>query len=231
MFKDILVLVIVAIAVLLSVCNEASQPAIGNAGHAPLKSGLDSVSYAMGMNVGRVLRSQGFDTLNYDAMVTAIGAVLKGEEQPFKQELANRIINTYVSERAPVLAAGNLVQAENILDSLRGMPSVNEPEKGILCRVIREGSGEQPGMNQEVEVHFIGKLADGSLLEDTYVAGMPRVLEIGTAINGWNTILPMMQQGDIWEVWLHPDQAYGRSGGYGGLVPANSLLYYQIELL
>ena len=231
MFKDILVLVIVALAVLLSACNETSQPAVTHSPQENLGSRLDSVSYAMGMNVGRVLRSQGFDTLNYDAMAAAIDGILNNAEQQFKQEAANRMINTYVSERAPVLAAQNLLQAETILDSLRKLPSIVEPEEGVLYRVLQQGKGEYPAHQQQVQVHFISKLADGAVLENTYDSGTARILETGSAISGWNTILSIMRQGDIFEVWLHPDQAYCRSGGYGGLVPANAMLYYQIELL
>ncbi|KRP07267.1 MAG: hypothetical protein ABR95_03400, partial [Sphingobacteriales bacterium BACL12 MAG-120813-bin55] len=160
MFKDILVLVIVALAVLLSACNETSQPAVTHSPQENLGSRLDSVSYAMGMNVGRVLRSQGFDTLNYDAMAAAIDGILNNAEQPFKQEAANRMINTYVSERAPVLAAQNLLQAETILDSLRKLPSIVEPEEGVLYRVLQQGKGEYPAHQQQVQVHFISKLAD-----------------------------------------------------------------------
>lgn len=60
---------------------------------------------------------------------------------------------------------------------------------------------------------------------------MPATFNVNTVIVGWQVALKKMNEGTIAEIWLSPEKAYGTHGGYNGIIPGNSALYFKIELV
>ena len=57
----------------------------------------------------------------------------------------------------------------------------------------------------------------------------PLVIKPSQLIKGCQLIIPLMQVGDKWRVFIHPTLAYGIEGRPG--IPSNSVLIFDIELL
>ncbi len=195
------------------------------------ESALDSVSYAIGMNVARILKGQGFDTLNYSVFSSAIAQSLHGDTLLLHQQEATRYINNYVLEQVRVLSLKNLAIADAFLDSVSALPDVVELEQGVWVRVIEEGEGQVPELTDEVEIHFQGRLPSGDVFDDSWDRNSPVSFVVNTAIDAWQTALVNLPVGSEAELWLHPDKGYGTQGGYYGIIPSNSALYYRLKLI
>jgi FKBP-type peptidyl-prolyl cis-trans isomerase len=211
--------------------HEASEKPADLTDHLVAKNNLDSVSYAIGQNVARILKGQGFDTLNYAIFSAAIEASLNGDSLWFTKAEANRYINLYVLEQVRELSAKNLAYATTWLDSISQMEGVRLVKPGVYYRIIKEGTGSKPLPTQEVEIDFQGLLPNGEVFDDSYERNQPVSFVVNSAVDGWQAVLPLLMEGSEAEIWLHPDMGYGTQGGYYGVIPANSALYYRMNFI
>ena len=61
--------------------------------------------------------------------------------------------------------------------------------------------------------------------------GAPAEFPVNRVIAGWTEALQMMKEGDKWRLVLPPEIAYGEKGAAGGLIPPNTVLVFEVELI
>ncbi|MDG1720096.1 MAG: FKBP-type peptidyl-prolyl cis-trans isomerase N-terminal domain-containing protein, partial [Bacteroidia bacterium] len=66
--------------------------------HIKLVNEIDSVSYAVGMNIANSLKSGGIDTLNYEIFTEAIKDIIIHSHAAMDGQLSNTVINNYVAK-------------------------------------------------------------------------------------------------------------------------------------
>ena len=103
----------------------------------------------------------------------------------------------------------NKKAGEKYLAEYAKKAGVKKLDKGVLYRVIKEGSGELPKDTSWVRVQYEGKTIDGKVFESSYEDGKPIQLRPNQFIPGWRTALTHMPVGSVWEVVIPQDQAYG----------------------
>ena len=105
-------------------------------------------------------------------------------------------------------------------------------ENGIQITKLASGpaDGVQPTTRDRVNVHYEGKLEDGTVFDSSYARGEPVEFPLGNLISGWQEVLVMMRPGDKWEAVIPPEMGYG-SAGAGDVIPPDATLYFTIELL
>ena len=102
---------------------------------------------------------------------------------------------------------------------------------GLQYRILNEGSGDDsPGPESVVTVHYRGKLTNGLEFDSSYQRNQPSSLPVNGVIRGWTEALQLMKVGDKWELIIPPDLGYG-SKGAGNIIPADSTLIFEVELL
>ena len=111
-------------------------------------------------------------------------------------------------------------------------------DTGFFYQVIKNGNGIQSKHGQMVTVHYSGHLLDGTdkvgkFFDSSVRRNQPFKFNVGKGqvIKGWDQALSMMHVGDKWLVMLPSNLAYGSQNVGGGLIPANSTLLFEIELL
>ncbi len=104
---------------------------------------------------------------------------------------------------------------------------------GVDIEVIKAGDGQKPGKGQNVSVHYTGTLTDGTVFDSSRERGTPFTFELGVGqvIRGWDEGVAQMSVGERAELTCSPDYAYGDRAIGGGLIPANSTLIFDVELL
>jgi FKBP-type peptidyl-prolyl cis-trans isomerase len=95
------------------------------------------------------------------------------------------------------------------------------------------GVGDSPEQGQTVVVHYTGWLTDGKKFDSSVDRGQPFEFQIGVGqvIQGWDQGVLSMKIGGKRKLIIPPDLAYGNRDVGEGLIPANSTLVFEVELL
>ncbi len=105
---------------------------------------------------------------------------------------------------------------------------------GIASKVLQEGSGEKPGPEDEVEVHYTGWLTTGEMFDSSVKRGEPAVFPLNRVIKGWTEGVQLMKVGEKRRFWIPGKLAYGEAPpDYTFSRPGRPLgtLVFDIELL
>jgi len=100
---------------------------------------------------------------------------------------------------------------------------------GLRYRIIQNGSGKHPTINDSVDVYYTGKLINGEVFDGTE-EGFPRSFAVKGLINGWKEALEIMREGDHWELVIPANLAYGAAGSSDGSVPPDQTLVFDLKL-
>ncbi len=137
---------------------------------------------------------------------------------------------------AAVLLSASIAVAEpTTAAGIPPLPSViqwHATPSGMQYADIATGRGPNPTEGQVVVVHFTGWLDDGTKFDSTHDRKKPFGFPVGSGqvIKGWDEGVRTMQVGGKRRLVVPPQLAYGAKG-VPGMVPANSRLTFDIELL
>ena len=122
-------------------------------------------------------------------------------------------------------AAGDAFLAEN-----GKRPEVKTTPSGLQYEVITKGTGAQPTADDTVEVHYTGKLIDGTVFDSSVERGVPATFGVTQVIPGWVEALQLMKVGAKWRLFIPSQLAYGPQGA-GNVIGPNATLIFDVELL
>ncbi len=96
----------------------------------------------------------------------------------------------------------------------------------------KSGSGKKPVKGKNVAVHYVGKLPDGTVFDNSYGRGEPIEFPIGIGyvIPGWDEGIQLLEEGDKATFVIPSYLAYGEAGA-GGVIPPNADLIFDVELV
>ncbi|XP_015784616.1 12 kDa FK506-binding protein [Tetranychus urticae] len=104
---------------------------------------------------------------------------------------------------------------------------------GVEVQTIQAGDcTNYPQSGQTVVVHYTGTLENGKKFDSSRDRGKPFKFRIGKGevIKGWDQGVARMSVGERAKLICSPDFAYG-SKGHPGIIPPNSTLIFDVELL
>jgi FKBP-type peptidyl-prolyl cis-trans isomerase len=110
-------------------------------------------------------------------------------------------------------------------------------KSGLEIWDVKEGKGEAVKEGATVVVHYTGWLTDekATKFDSSKDRDMPfeAILKPGTTksvIKGWNEGVPGMKPGGVRRLKIPAELAYGEKGR-GKLIPPNSVLIFEVELI
>ncbi len=228
-------------ALLVSAAQAVSFSAAQAQDTTSLESEDDRIAYAIGMNVGMNVMSQGLlEGLDVDLFVAGITDSMDGEFslsmeemsaaldtfQQRQQELMEQQMEETRAAAAETLAAGREFLSRN---GERG--EVVTLDSGLQYEVLETGpGGASPGAGDAVLAHYHGTLTDGSVFDSSVDRGEPAQFALSQVIPGWTEALQLMSVGDHWRLFIPADLAYGESSPTPA-IPPNSVLIFDVELL
>ena len=104
---------------------------------------------------------------------------------------------------------------------------------GITIKLLRAGvSDVYPQVSQSLAVHYDAYLPNGKMWDSSRKRGIPLRFRLGTGqvVPGLNDAVAQLSQGMRARVTIPSEMAYGERG-FPGLVPPNSAVEFDIELL
>ncbi len=105
---------------------------------------------------------------------------------------------------------------------------------GFFYSISVQGSGNTPGLCNTVRVNYTGRLTIGNIFDSNNTPAGAQ-FQLGSLIAGWQKGIPLIQKTGKIRLFIPPSLGYGanpvRDGIGNILIPANSILVFDIELL
>lgn len=198
---------------------------------------MDKLSYALGMSMGHNFKGTGIKTLNSADFAAGVASVYDGVKPEMTFDEAKRIVNEYFAKLEAEMQAEaakqgevNRKNGEAFLTENAKRDGIKVTESGLQYEVLESGKGDSPKASDNVEVHYTGKLIDGTVFDSSVERGVPASFGVTQVIPGWVEALQLMHEGDKWRLYIPSDLAYGPNGA-GGVIGPNITLIFDVELL
>jgi FKBP-type peptidyl-prolyl cis-trans isomerase FkpA len=102
---------------------------------------------------------------------------------------------------------------------------------GLVYLSTKEGSGTSPKETDTVKVHYRGFFPGGKDFDSSYKRGTPAEFPLNGVIKCWTEGVQKMKVGGKAKLTCPSAIAYGERGAGGGLIPANAVLQFEVELI
>ena len=198
---------------------------------------LDRISYALGLSMGQNFRASGIDKIYVQDFADGVASVFYGSEPKMSYDEAKAEIQKYFTaleakQQAEAAKMGEINEAagKKYLEENGKRVEVKTLPSGLQYEVITEGDGPMPKSTDRVEVHYTGKLIDGTVFDSSVDRGAPATFGVTQVIPGWVEALQLMKAGSKWRLFIPSQLAYGPQGA-GGVIGPNATLIFDVELL
>lgn len=230
-------IVTIAAVLLLAGCNAADEKAPA----AAVKAGaLDSenarFSYAIGLDVGKSL-SRIDEKLDMSAFNEGLMTAVDGKESSLtEQEITEVKQAVFKRQQEAMIEKQNKLAVENkatggkFLQENASSEGVKVTESGLQYKVLSEGAGVKPTLEDTVKVNYEGKLLDDTVFDSSYKRGQPVTFPLNSVIEGWKEGLQLMPVGSKYRLFIPAEMAYGERGA-GNVIGPNAVLVFDVELL
>lgn len=231
-------------AACLGACNRQPQPKDAAATEAATEEGQqdfktleDRYSYAYGAHLAEQFKAEGID-LNVALMAAGMQSVVDGSEKKMSAGEIAATIQLYQEAHSKKKEAEwaastetNKTEGEIFLKENSKKEGVVVTKSGLQYKVIAKGNGgRKPTADDDVKVHYRGKLINGTEFDSTYSRGEPYSTTPKALIEGWSEALQLMSEGSKWELYVPANLAYGEAGSPPYVGP-NAVLIFEVELL
>ncbi|MDO4222713.1 MAG: FKBP-type peptidyl-prolyl cis-trans isomerase [Acinetobacter sp.] len=109
------------------------------------------------------------------------------------------------------------------------LDNVQRTASGLHYRIIQQGTGAKPTARSVVSVHYTGRLSNGDIFDSSHARQQAISFPLNQVIAGWTEGLQLIQEGGKIELVIPAALAYGNRSV--GDIPANSVLYFEVDLL
>ena len=177
---------------------------------------------------GEVIKGQNVvDSIEQNDIIEKLSIIKKGKEA--KMFNAPKVISNYFEEKEKILEKRRYEEEELIKNIVEEMTKTSS---GLWYKIIKNSIKPKPKNGEMVKVHYTGMLLNGEVFDSSYSRNMPIefVLGAGRVIKGWDEGISLIPIGASAKLVIPSDLAYGERGA-GGVIPPNSTLIFEIEVI
>ena len=201
-----------------------------------LKTEVDSVSYAIGLNYSNQLK-KGFEEVNEAVLNQGIRNGLDSTNLLIETKDIQNILKNYFQKKQEAKKKEELAKAEvyktagvAFLEANKAKEGVKTTESGLQYIVLKEGTGKRPTTKSRVKVHYHGTTIDGTVFDSSVDKGKPAEFGVTQVIKGWTEGLQLMKEGAKYKFFIPQELAYGANPRPGVIKPFMALVF-EVELL
>ncbi len=199
-----------------------------------LTNDVDSMSYALGMNVGgdfvKNIKGIPGGKYNIDLLIKGFATAMKGDSTILTKEFATEYFKNYITKAQTADANEKKAAGEKFLAENKLKDSIQTTNSGLQYKVLVAKEGLKPHANDTVTVNYQGWLLDGTKFDSSVDRGKPISFPLNQVIPGWTEGVQLMTVGSKYKFFVPYQLGYGEKGA-GGVIPAYSTLIFEVELL
>lgn len=215
----------------------AATPAPGAQANAPaFKTQKEKLSYAIGMEMGKGVKTQGID-VDPSILEQGLKDALSGAKSQMSEDEIKQVITALQQDMRQkqmqvqeAAAAENKTKGEAFLAANAKKDGVVALPDGLQYKILTAGQGKKPVESDTVLCNYKGTFVDGTEFDSSAQAGKPVPFEVKNVIPGFKEVLQLMPVGSKWQVFVPSNLAYGERGA-GGVIGPNAMLIFEIELV
>ncbi len=192
-------------------------------------------SYSLGYEFGQKVKA-GEVEIDKGPLFSGIKDALDGKKPALTPEELRRTLQDLRKKVVIVkdkhsreLAAKSLKDGQAFLAANKTNKGVVALPSGLQYKVLQEGKGPTPKMNDTVTMQYRGTLIDGTEFDNSRRREEPTTLSVNGVIPGWTEALQRMKVGSKWQIFVPAGLAYGERRF--GSIPPNSTLIFELELV
>lgn len=201
-----------------------------------LKTEIDSVSYAIGMDVAKNVKTNVAE-IDSELFIQGYMNYLDSTNILIKAENCQDVLSAYFQKKQAEKMKEQQAEGEKnkgandkFLEDNKSKPGVIVTASGLQYLVMKEGKGEKPTTESKVKVHYHGTLIDGTIFDSSVERGEPAEFGVNQVIKGWTEGLQLMTVGSKYKFFIPQDLAYG-ARQTGDKIKPYSTLIFEVELL
>jgi FKBP-type peptidyl-prolyl cis-trans isomerase len=200
-----------------------------------LTNDVDSMSYALGLNVGndfaKNLKGIPGGKSNIDLLIKGFSTAMKGDSALIKPEAATEFFKNYISKAQAKDTEIKKAAGEKFLAENKSKEGVKTTASGLQYLVLVAKDGAKPNATDTVKVHYTGTLVDGTKFDSSVDRGEPISFPLNQVIPGWTEGVQLMSVGSKYKFFIPYTLGYGEKGAGNGAIPGFSTLIFEVELL
>ena len=201
-----------------------------------LKTELDSVSYAIGMDVAKNVKTN-VSEIDSELFIQGYMNYLDSTNILIKEENSQDILSAYFQKKQAENMKKQQEEAEKgkgvgekFLEENKTKSGVKVTDSGLQYIVLKEGTGAKPTPESTVKVHYHGTLIDGTVFDSSVDRGEPTTFGVNQVIPGWTEGLQLMPVGSKYKFFIPQELGYGARQA-GEKIKPFSALVFEVELL
>ncbi len=192
---------------------------------------IDSVSYAVGVSFGGMLKASSMEGLNYGVIMKAMKAYMSGDTTlKIKEADCGPIIQRYMIKAQEAMAKVKQADEKKFMSENKTKDGVKETADGLQYKIEKPGNDNKPAPEDTVEVNYKGTTLDGTVFDSSYERGETVKFPLNAVIRGWTEGLQLIGEGGKATLWIPFDLGYGPRQ-MGPKLPAYSTLIFNVELI
>lgn len=196
----------------------------------------EKISYSIGVDIGKSFQEQNI-TISEKAFLAGMRDGQNNKPELMTDAEIRETLLTLQTElmekqreAAQKVAMKNKTEGETFLQENKKREGIKTTSSGLQYKVITQGTGTSPKATDHVITHYRGKLIDGTEFDSSYARGEPVTFPVNGVIPGWTEALQLMKPGSKWELFVPAELGYGEQG-IGDVIPPNSVLNFEVELI
>lgn len=218
-------LLLLALSLTLVSCNKG-----GGTADVKLETEDDKTFYAVGGMFGTRLKDLNLTEKEVNLIATGLRDASLGKDVKVDVQTYGPKVQQLFKSRMTAKSEDEKKKGAEYLENFVKNEGAKKTESGLAYKVIKEGTGEFPKATDTVEVHYEGKLINGTVFDSSKERGKTVKFPLNRVIKGWTEGLQLVKPGGQIKLVIPSDLAYGDSGA-APKIPGGATLTFDVELI
>ncbi len=186
--------------------------------------------YALGQTISKSLEPFELKAEELALVQKGLTDGATGAKTDIKYEEYQQKIQEMVQTRITAAGARNIKAGEEYVAKVAAEAGATKTASGIVIKQTKEGAGASPKADDNVKVHYEGRLINGKVFDSSIARGEPATFPLNGVIACWTEGVQTMKVGGKAQLVCPSNLAYGERGSPPNILP-NSTLVFDVELI
>ena len=210
--------------------STATAPLPKAAGSALLKSEDDKTLFAIGEIVSSSVKAFGFTERERQIVQAGFAEGIRGTKQSVNSDEYRPKIQALLTARLAKGVEKAKAEGKAYRAKAATAKDTTTTASGLIMTTVKTGTGPMPAADDQVKVHYEGRLIDGTVFDSSIQRGQPATFKLSGVVPCWTEALQHMSVGGKSKLVCPAELAYGDHGS-PPKIPGGSTLVFDVELL